>query len=530
MAETGTNKKNLRIALILGTIIVGVSIFAVGSGINTYATFWALLPPIVAIGLALITKEVFSSLFFGIVIGAILSSEKSFAKMVDHLVVDGLITSISDTAGIFLFLIILGMLVSLINKSGGTAAFGRWASKRIKGRKGAQIATFLLGVLIFIDDYFNCLTVGTVMRPVTDKFNVTRAKLAYIIDATAAPICIIAPVSSWAAAVSSSLPEDSAIDGFSLFLQTIPFNMYAWFTIIFMLFLIWTGKDFAAMKTLEKKSGGKLVIPEEYKEEKMEAVGNGKILDLLLPLIVLIGGCIFGMLYTGGILEGASVSDAFANCESARGLVIGSFIALVFTFLLYVPRGVLRFGKFCECFNQGFRAMTPAIFILCLAWSLSGVCGEDYLNIGGYVGGIVSNNATVGMFMPAVFFLVAIGLAFATGTSWGTFGILIPIALAVVSTDPHLLVVTVAAVLAGAVGGDHVSPISDTTILASAGAQCSHIDHVSTQVPYVIVVASCAFVGYLVAGIAGNGWIGVVSGLVLLAIAMTYIYKVLMKD
>ena len=306
--------------------------------------------------------------------------------------------------------------------------------------------------------------------------------------------------------------------------------MYAWFTIIFMLFLIWTGKDFAAMKTLEKKSGGKLVIPEEYKEEKMEAVGNGKILDLLLPLIVLIGGCIFGMLYTGGILEGASVSDAFANCESARGLVIGSFIALVFTFLLYVPRGVLRFGKFCECFNQGFRAMTPAIFILCLAWSLSGVCGEDYLNIGGYVGGIVSNNATVGMFMPAVFFLVAIGLAFATGTSWGTFGILIPIALAVVSTDPHLLVVTVAAVLAGAVGGDHVSPISDTTILASAGAQCSHIDHVSTQVPYVIVVASCAFVGYLVAGIAGNGWIGVVSGFVLLAIAMTYIYKVLMKD
>lgn len=306
--------------------------------------------------------------------------------------------------------------------------------------------------------------------------------------------------------------------------------MYAWFTIIFMLFLIWTGKDFAAMKTLEQKSNGKLIIPEEYKDEQMEVVGNGKILDLLLPLIVLIGGCIFGMLYTGGILEGTSVSDAFANCESARGLVIGSFIALVFTFVLYVPRGVLRFGKFCECFNQGFRAMTPAIFILCLAWSLSGVCGEDYLNIGGYVGGIVSNNATVGMFMPALFFLVAIGLAFATGTSWGTFGILIPIALAVVSSDAHLLVVTVAAVLAGAVGGDHVSPISDTTILASAGAQCSHIDHVSTQVPYVIVVATCSFIGYLAAGIAGSGTVGVIVGLVVLVCAMAYIYKFLMKN
>lgn len=490
---------------------------------------WSLLPPIITIVLALATKEVYMSLIVGIFVGALMFTGFDLLAAIDTF-----FAIMSDKVGgnvyILVFLVLLGIIVAAIARSGASRAYGEWAASVIRGKRSSLLVTSILGVVIFIDDYFNCLTVGTVMRPVTDKFNVTRAKLAYIIDATAAPICIIAPVSSWAAAVSSSLPEDSAIDGFSLFLQTIPFNMYAWFTIIFMLFLIWTGKDFAAMKTLEKKSGGKLVIPEEYKEEKMEAVGNGKILDLLLPLIVLIGGCIFGMLYTGGILDGASVSDAFANCESARGLVIGSFIALVFTFLLYVPRGVLRFGKFCECFNQGFRAMTPAIFILCLAWSLSGVCGEDYLNIGGYVGGIVSNNATVGMFMPAVFFLVAIGLAFATGTSWGTFGILIPIALAVVSTDPHLLVVTVAAVLAGAVGGDHVSPISDTTILASAGAQCSHIDHVSTQVPYVIVVATCSFLGYLVAGIAGSGWIGVVAGFVILAIAMAYIYKVLMKD
>ena len=426
---------------------------------------WSLLPPIITIVLALATKEVYMSLIVGIFVGALMFTGFDLLAAIDTF-----FAIMSDKVGenvyILVFLVLLGIIVAAIARSGASRAYGEWAASVIKGKRSSLLVTSILGVVIFIDDYFNCLTVGTVMRPVTDKFNVTRAKLAYIIDATAAPICIIAPVSSWAAAVSSSLPEDSAIDGFSLFLQTIPFNMYAWFTIIFMLFLIWTGKDFAAMKTLEKKSGGKLIIPEEYKEEKMEAVGNGKILDLLLPLIVL----------------------------------------------------------------KGFRAMTPAIFILCLAWSLSGVCGEDYLNIGGYVGGIVSNNATVGMFMPAVFFLVAIGLALATGTSWGTFGILIPIALAVVSTDPHLLVVTVAAVLAGAVGGDHVSPISDTTILASAGAQCSHIDHVSTQVPYVIVVATCSFLGYLVAGIAGSGWIGVVAGFVLLAIAMIYIYKVLMKD
>lgn len=490
---------------------------------------WSLVPPIITIALALITKEVYMSLIVGIFVGAMMFTGFDLLASIDTLF-SIMADSVGGNVYILVFLVLLGIVVAAIARSGASRAYGEWAAQVIKGKRSSLFVTALLGVVIFIDDYFNCLTVGTVMRPVTDKFNVTRAKLAYIIDATAAPICIIAPVSSWAAAVSSSLPESSNIDGFALFLQTIPVNLYAWFTILFMLFLIITGKDFATMAALERRSGGKVVIPDEYKEDDgMGVVGNGKILDLLLPLIVLIGGCIFGMLYTGGILEGATVSDAFANCESARGLVIGSFIALVFIFVLYVPRGVLRFNKFCECFNQGFRAMTPAIFILCLAWSLSGVCGEDYLNIGGYVGGIVSNNATVGMFMPAIFFIVALGLGFATGTSWGTFGILIPIALAVVPNDPQLLVITVAAVLAGAVGGDHVSPISDTTILASAGAQCSHIDHVNTQIPYVIVVATCSFIGYLAAGIADSGTVGFGVGLVVLLCSMGYIYKFLMK-
>lgn len=492
-------------------------------------TVWSLVPPIITIALALITKEVYMSLIIGIFVGAMMFTGFDLLASIDTMF-SIMSNSVGGNVYILVFLVLLGIVVAAIARSGASRAYGEWAARVIKGKRSSLLVTALLGVVIFIDDYFNCLTVGTVMRPVTDKFNVTRAKLAYIIDATAAPICIIAPVSSWAAAVSSSLPESSNIDGFALFLQTIPVNLYAWFTILFMLFLIITGKDFATMAALERKSGGKLVIPDEYKDDDgMSIVGNGKILDLLLPLIVLIGGCIFGMLYTGGILEGAGVADAFANCDSARGLVIGSFIALVFIFLLYVPRGVLRFGKFCECFNQGFRAMTPAIFILCLAWSLSGVCGEEYLNIGGYVGGIVSNNATVGMFMPAIFFIVALGLGFATGTSWGTFGILIPIALAVVPNDPQLLVVTVAAVLAGAVGGDHVSPISDTTILASAGAQCHHLDHVNTQIPYVIVVASCSFIGYLAAGIADSGTVGFGVGLVVLLCSMGYIYKFLMK-
>ena len=488
-------------------------------------TVWSLVPPVVTIILALATKEVYMSLAIGIFIGAFMFAGFSILGAIDtmfHIMSD----KVGSNVYILVFLVLLGIMVAAIQKSGASQAYGDYAARTIKGKKSALFVTMALGILIFIDDYFNCLTVGTVMRPVTDRFNITRAKLAYIIDATAAPVCIIAPVSSWAAAVTSSLPEGSSIDGFALFLETIPLNLYAWLTLIFMIVLIASGHDFSRMARYEKQSGGTLVIPAEYADDEGSApVGNGKIIDLILPLVVLIGGCVFGMLYTGGILEGKGVAEAFANCESARGLVIGSFIALVFTFVLYIPRKVLDFSTFCSCFVEGFKQMTSAIMILSLAWTLSGIVGKEYLNIGGYVGSVVSDNATIAILLPALFFLVAIGLAFATGTSWGTFGILIPIVLAIVSNDTHLMIMTVAAVLAGSVGGDHVSPISDTTILASAGAQCHHIDHVSTQIPYVLVVAVSCVAGYLVDGITGNGILGDLTGLVCMLLIMGFFLK-----
>ena len=488
-------------------------------------TIWSLVPPIITIILALATKEVYMSLAIGIFIGAFMFAGFSVLGAIDtmfHIMSD----KVGGNVYILVFLVLLGIMVAAIQKSGASQAYGDYAARTIKGKRSSLFVTMLLGMVIFIDDYFNCLTVGTVMRPVTDRFKVTRAKLAYIIDATAAPICIFAPVSSWAAAVTSSLPEDSNIDGFALFLQTIPLNLYAWLTLIFMFILIWANKDFSRMAKFEEQSGGTLVIPAEYADDENSAPeGNGKIIDLILPLLVLIGGCIFGMLYTGGILEGKSIAQSFADCESARGLVIGSFIALVFTFVLYIPRKVLGFSAFCSCFVEGFKQMSSAILILTLAWTLSGVVGKDYLNIGGYVGSVVADNATIAIMLPALFFLVAIGLAFATGTSWGTFGILIPIVLAVVSNDTQLMVMTVAAVLAGSVGGDHVSPISDTTILASAGAQCHHIDHVSTQIPYVLVVASSCVVGYIVDGITRNGFLGGISALVCMLLILGYFLK-----
>lgn len=491
------------------------------------ATAWSILPPVITIVLALWTKEVYMSLIIGIFSGALLFTGGNILESILTM-----FTVMSDKVGsnvnILVFLVILGILVAAISRSGATRAYGEWASKTIKGQRSALLLTALLGIVIFIDDYFNCLTVGTVMRPVTDKLKVARTKLAYIIDATAAPICIIAPVSSWAAAVGSSLPEDSTIDGFSLFLQTIPFNLYAWLTILFMIFIIWTGRDFAAMGESIRENSKKFVIPKEYADAEQKSadmeLGHGKIIDLILPLIVLIAACIYGMLYTGGIHEGKTIAEAFANCDSAKSLVLGSFIAFVFTGFLYLPRRIISFNAFCDSFGWGFKAMTPAIFILCLAWTLSGICSKDYLNLGGFVGAIVSTHASIIMFLPPIFFLVASGLAFATGTSWGTFGILIPIAIAVLGmNDPSMLVVCVAAVLSGAVCGDHASPISDTTILASAGAQCHHIDHVSTQLPYVGVVATCSFFGYIVDGLTENGWLGLLTGIICLAIAMVII-------
>ena len=459
----------------------------------------SMLPPIITIILALWTKEVYMSLIIGIFSGAMLFTGGNFLESIVTLF--GIMEAkVGGNVNILVFLVILGILVAAISKSGATRAYGEWARSVISGKRSALGLTAFLGMLIFIDDYFNCLTVGTIMRPVTDKFKICRAKLAYIIDATAAPICIIAPVSSWAAAVGSSLPEGADIDGFALFIETIPFNLYAILTMIFMAFIILTGRDFATMGATVRKNNEHFEIPDEYKDNVTEEVqgGNGRIFDLVLPLVVLIGACIYGMLYTGGFNDGASVADAFADCDASKGLVIGSFSAFVFTALLYLPRKVVTFANFCESFSQGFKAMTPAIFILCLAWTLSGICGEDYLNLGGYVGNLVHENASLAVFLPCVFFLVAIGLAFATGTSWGTFGILIPIAVAVINLTPEtyqLLVLCVAAILSGAVGGDHASPISDTTILASAGAQCHHIDHVSTQVPYVLTVSACCVIG-----------------------------------
>lgn len=484
------------------------------------ATIWAVLPPIIAIALALITKEVYSSLLIGIFAGALLfhgfnplqATETTFSIMGEK---------IGGNVNILIFLVMLGILVSLVTKSGASRAYGEWASKVIKSRRGALLATSFLGMFIFVDDYFNCLTVGTVMRPVTDKYRVTRAKLAYIIDATAAPVCIIAPISSWAAAVSSSLPEDAGINGFTLFLQTIPYNLYALLTLAFILWLMIADVDFFGMQRYNEKTlaSGKI---DSTGEESTVICGAGSVKDLIVPIVFLIIACISAMVYTGGGIAELSfqgISDAFANCDSSASLVLGSFAALVFTFLMYIPRKILTFAQFCESFVAGFKAMVPAIFILTLAWTLSGICSEDYMNLRGFVASIVNADSTLGLLMPAIFFLIALGLAFATGTSWGTFGILIPIAFAIFGVG-QMLTITVAACLAGAVCGDHISPISDTTILASAGAQCHHIDHVSTQIPYALSVAAMSLVGYLVAGLTQNGWLGLGVGAVLLVLFM----------
>lgn len=487
-------------------------------------TIWSLVPPIIAIALALVTKEVYSSLLIGILSGALFFShfnllgtvETTFAVMGEK---------VGGNINIVIFLVLLGVLVSLMTKSGASQAYGKWANKSIKSQRQALLATSGLGALIFVDDYFNCLTVGAVMRPVTDANKVSRAKLAYIIDATAAPICIIAPISSWAAAVGSSLPEGSGLDGFNLFLQTIPFNFYALLTILMVLFLIISKFDFGPMRKYEQKH---LQDYEKNLEKDRSApviAKKGKVLDLVVPIAVLIITCILGMLYTGGILEGKSVTEAFGNCDSALSLVMGSFVTLLVTFLLYIPRGIVSFREFMDSLVEGFRAMAPAILILTLAWTLSGICGENYLNAGGYVGNLVQSSQISLAVMPAVFFLVAIGLAFATGTSWGTFLILIPIVITVFSTSgSQLMVITIASVLAGAVCGDHISPISDTTILASTGADCNHIEHVATQMPYALIVAACCMVGYIVAGITSNGWLGLLVGAALLLVTLGFIY------
>ena len=461
-----------------------------------YGTFWALFPPVIAILLALITKEVYSSLFIGILVGGFFYANGNPEVALTHILEDGLIGSLSDSwnVGILIFLVILGMMVCLMNKAGGSQAFGEFAAKHIKSKVGAQVATIFLGCLIFIDDYFNCLTVGSVMKPVTDKHKVSREKLAYLIDATAAPVCIIAPISSWAAAVTGFVEGE---DGFQLFVKAIPYNFYALFTIIMMFALIFMKMDFGTMKKYELADLTEEVKAADASEDKK----SGKVIDLILPIVVLIASCVVGMIYTGDFFEGVSFRKAFANSDASVGLVLGSFVALMITLLFYLIRRVLNLKQCMECLPEGFKAMVPAILILTFAWTLKSM--TDSLGAGAYVEGLVKGSAAGFMsFLPAVVFIIACFLAFATGTSWGTFGILIPIVVAVFQeTNPELMIISISACMAGAVCGDHCSPISDTTIMASAGAQCDHVSHVSTQLPYAIMVAAISFIAYIIAGV-----------------------------
>ena len=518
-------------ALLLMAVMLPMAAFAEGGDAAqpaVYATFWSLVPPIVAIALALITKEVYSSLFVGILIGGLLYAGGNPEGTVLHVFSDGIVSVLSNpyNVGILIFLVILGSIVAMMNKAGGSAAFGRWASSKIKTPAGAQLATIALGVLIFIDDYFNCLTVGSVMRPVTDKQNVSRAKLAYLIDATAAPVCIIAPISSWAAAVAGFVEGE---DGFSLFIRAIPYNYYALLTIVMMVGMVLMHEEYGPMALHEANARkGDLFTTgnhpyEAMDEEVAEAGDNGHVADLVIPIFSLIVCCVIGMIYTGGFFEGADFVTAFSQSDASVGLALGGFFGLVITVVLYMIRRVMKFRDLMACLPEGFKAMVPAILILTFAWSLKAM--TDSLGAKEYVAALVK--ASTGSFvslLPAIIFLVGCFLAFATGTSWGTFGILIPIVVdAFSATDPQLMIIAISACMAGAVCGDHCSPISDTTIMASAGAQCEHVNHVSTQLPYAITAAAVSCVSYIVAGYVRNVVISLIVAIALMLATLAVI-------
>ena len=489
-----------------------------------HGTFWALVPSVVAIILALITKEAYSSLFIGIVIGGLFISQGSFPQFLDAVFKNGMVKQVSDpwNVGILFFLVMLGAMVALMNKSGAAAAFGNWSKRHIKSKVGAQIVTIILGVLIFVDDYFNCLTVGSVMRPVTDKFKVSREKLAYLIDATAAPICIIAPVSSWAAAVTGFVDGE---DGLGLFVKSIPYNFYALLTIVALFALVLLKVDFGPMKSCESAAE---IIDAKLKKADIEQA-KGTVLDLIFPIVMLIIFCVIGLIYTGGFFASGEAHkgfvDAFGASDASVGLVYGSFAAFIVTVVWFLSRRVLKIRKCLECLPEGFKAMVPAIIILVLAWSLKGV--TDTLGAKDFVAGIVTGKATVLMnFMPAIIFIVGIGLAFSTGTSWGTFGILIPIVVAAFSSvDPELMIISISACMAGAVCGDHISPISDTTIMASAGAECNHVNHVNTQFPYALFVALVSFTSFIIAGFTRSALLSLAIGIALV-VGFLFIVKV----
>ena len=493
-------------------------------------TWWSLVPPLLAIVLALVTKEVYSSLFIGVAMGALLYTGfhpwNAFVAFFD-------IMKNSMNLNILIFDVLLGMIIVLMSKSGGSAAYGKWAGTKIKSKKSAMLATTGLGVLIFVDDYFNCLTVGSVMRPVTDRFKVSRAKLAYIIDATAAPVCIIAPISSWAAAVNSYVPEDAGISGFQLFLRTIPYNLYAILTLLMVFTIILTGLDFGLMKKHEKNAAaGDLFTSggEEFDQVKEEEISsNGKVIDLVLPVLVLIGTAIGAMIYTGFLGGATDVVTAFSGCDAETSLIFATLITVMFMLVLYLPRKVITFKGFMDSFVEGFKMMIPAIGILIFAWSLKGM--GDALEIASFVENLVSSNASASVLLPAILFLVAIFLSFSTGTSWGTFAILVPIAIAMFpgADNMQMMIIAVASVLSGAVCGDHVSPISDTTVMSSAGAQSNHINHVTTQMQYAVVVAVVSAIGYVIAGFVHIWWLVLGISAVLLLVVL-FVIKVVTSD
>ena len=533
------NKRKMGYVFLMSLLILccsSTTVFAADTSAEyvpqLYATIWSLVPPVVAIVLALITKEVYSSLFVGILIGGAFWSGFKPEATILHVFQDGVVGVLTDSynMGILVFLVILGVMVCMMNKAGGSAAFGRWAKEHIKTRAGAQLATIALGVLIFIDDYFNCLTVGSVMRPVTDSHNVSRAKLAYLIDATAAPICIIAPISSWAAAVTGFVKGE---DGFSIFIRAIPYNYYAILTIIMMVTLVLAKEDYGPMKAHEKNAieGDLFTTGDRPFENATEnAIYNkGKVIDLVFPILSLIVCCVIGMIYSGGFFSGTGFVEAFSGSDASVGLMLGSFFAMVITIVFYAVRKVLRFSDSMACIPEGFKAMVPAILILTSAWTLKAM--TDSLGAAPFVASVM-NSAAGGLMnlLPAIIFLVGCFLAFATGTSWGTFGILIPIVVAVFQgTNETMMIISISACMAGAVCGDHCSPISDTTIMASAGAQCNHVNHVSTQLPYAMTVAAVSCITYVIAGILQNAVICLVIGIAL-QIGVLLAIKAITKD
>ena len=508
---------------------IEVALSKVREELPYFATIWSLLPPIIAIVLALITKEVYSSLFVGILAGGLIYSNFNFEGTITHVFSDGFVGSLADgyNVGILVFLVMLGALVAMMNKAGGSAAFGRWATKHIKTRVGAQLATVALGVLIFIDDYFNCLTVGSVMRPITDKHNISRAKLAYVIDSTAAPICIIAPISSWAAAVSGFASAAGAENGMSLFIRAIPYNFYAILTIAMLIFLAVAKFDFGPMKKHEEnaKNGDIFSAGVQESVEALPENPRGRVCDLVVPVVILIIACVIGMIYSGGFFSGENFIDAFSNSDASVGLLYGSFIATILTVIFFLCRRVLSFKACMDSIPEGFKAMVPAIMILTCAWTLKIMTDSIGANI--FIANFIQNSAgNLQNFLPAIIFVIAVGLSFATGTSWGTFGILIPIVLSVFVNGGEIAIIAISACMAGAVCGDHCSPISDTTIMASAGGQCNHINHVSTQLPYALTVAGVSFVCYLLTGFVQNWLITLPIALVLM-IGTLFVLKLL---